>query len=200
MNNVPVEVAKLISGILDRIATVERERLYRRWHPTWGKGWPENDEDATLWLSEGGAGLVTQILRHTDMTNEELRALVHMGLIKLQNPKGKPIPEARLMTFWGRSPSNPAPGVPLDQLAVMSITVLEIALEVATALEPFTKEVEQPEELRPPIVTVSAGSIQFAVGGPLLASGVGLAVAVSAGLVATPIAVPAAAFLAATGA
>jgi hypothetical protein len=95
--------------------------------------------------------------------------------------------------------SNSAGAVPLDQLAVISTTVLELTLEVATALEPFAKDLEQPEDLRPPLVAVSAGSVQFTVGGPLLASGLGLAMAVSGGLVASPIAAPAAAFLAATG-
>jgi hypothetical protein len=198
MNDDLVGAAKLAAGVLGQMTAGDRERLLRRWHPSWGEGLPESDEDAISWLREGGGGLLTHILRHVDMTNEELRNLVQAGFIKLPHAKEIPRPHAQLRAFSGGTESN-ASGVPLDQLAIMSTVVLELSLEVATALEPFVGNVERPKELYPPTVTVDAGSIQLTVGGPLLASGVGLAVATSAGILISPLAIPAASLLAAAG-
>jgi hypothetical protein len=82
----------------------------------------------------------------------------------------------------------------------MSAVVLEVTARVASALRPFVKNAdEHPEELRPPSVEVRSGSIQFTVGGPLLASGVGLAIATGAGLVFPPAGLVGAGLLAVAG-
>jgi hypothetical protein len=198
MHEESIEVGKLISGILDRIAADEREQLYKRWRPTMEGDQVETGVDSISWLKGGGSDLATQILRHVDLTNEEVRTLVQLGVIKLEHPKAKPKLQARLTAFSGGIRPNTV-GVPLDQLTVMSAMILELSLDVATALEPFMQEGEQPEELRPPFVNVGAGSIQFTMGGPLLASGLGMAVAASANMLASPHAIPAAVVLATAG-
>lgn len=195
------DAAQLTWRILDRLTAPARERMFRRWgSPPEGRT-PEFEEDAVAWLKE--SGLVAEIFRQVDPADEDVQRLVELGALSLNIPKQTPVVSTDLKAFVVRDPTNgstPAAGVPLDQLAVMSAVVLELTARVAAALRPFVKKAnEHPEELRPPIVEVRSGSIQFTVGGPLLASGVGLAIATGAGLVFPPAGLVGASLLAVAG-
>jgi hypothetical protein len=83
--------------------------------------------------------------------------------------------------------------VGLLDLTLASALLSEIFVAWAEANAPFGYDLESP------VVVVEGGSVSFSIGGGLFASGLGLVVATSAGLVVAPLAVPAGSILAAAG-
>lgn len=168
-------------------------------------------------LSHKGSGLVLQPHERSQITPLLLRKINLTDLeISLLLQDGDFFPDFSQNTeqymSWSRDgqsiirfvfPSLPIYEELIDYRANFAVTdllaasaiVVEMSSSLASVNRVFQYEREsyprEPSGFAPPKVQVRSGSIEFAVGGGLFASGLGLVVACSAGIVAAPVIGPA---------
>jgi hypothetical protein len=128
------------------------------------------------WVGRTQESLMTSILRTVDMGDEGVAYLHRLGAL----PIGKEVFEGsvELRFSTGRYSSADDRSFSIADIAASSAALCELSMEIAAANYAFGIESD------PPSVRVDSGSIQYTVGGSLLASGLGLVVACGAGLVA----------------
>jgi len=124
------------------------------------------------------------VLRAVNLTDQEVFILAQQGMLTLFQPNRFPSPisvraflENRLQQY---PDSLPGIGVPLNQLAALSSSMMELTTVAAAALRGFMTQQLEDEQLVWPLVTVQPGSTWLGFGGSsslIAGSGVLLATA-----------------------
>lgn len=152
--------------------------------PPFVKGEFETSE-VTEWISRNQESLVAALTRIVDLTDEAIAYLFRLGVLPISNRDLHTV--AIQLRFFVHSDLLEEPRVggsqdfALNELAASSAMLSEICSEVAAANHSFGLTIP------PPIVTLERGSLQYTIGGGLLASGVALVMACGSGLVASPL-------------
>lgn len=177
--------------VLDRLRLeILRSEPYRRMRgePYWIEASESWRLDRDLgWLMNYSGRIAPFILRAVEVPGTLVRQLV--GDKELWRLHSSSLQQQSMIRF--RFPSYVASEtharrgeVPLDHLAAASAASCELFVALAQANRSLGIELQLPQ------VRVRRGSVEFAVGGGLFGSGVGLLVACSGGLVAAPVVGP----------
>jgi hypothetical protein len=131
--------------------------------------------------------IATALLRTRDLGDKEVARMVADGDLSLgQGFEGDvrvTISSPSLSGTEERRGGKRLGRVQLTDLAAASAMMSEMLVVIGAASKAFGREFD----VFPPEVEVRGGSVEFAVGGSLFASGIGMVVACSAGLLAAPI-------------
>lgn len=135
-------------------------------------------------MARHSGAVVPSLLRVVDLSDDAIALLFRLGVLRI----GRTSWEGSLqIKFSERAGLHTEPDSPNEQsvsitdLAATSAALCELFVEVGAANHSLGLT------LNPPVVSVQSGSVQYTVGGSLLASGVALVVACGAGIVVAPI-------------
>lgn len=189
-----LSLVDLRCGLSDAELSInDMPQLVRRWRGLEEESYSWSSEDETevhRWIRSRSASLVPTLFRVIDLTDDEVAEL--LGAEDL--PRGRGTLHVHLRFNPRAQPPAGSAVLNLADLAAGSALLMELYVAVAAAHLPFG------QRLSPPDVEVRSGSVQFTTSGSLLPAGLGLVVAASAGMIASPLALPAGGLLAVTGA
>jgi hypothetical protein len=144
-------------------------------------------EALAAWIPRHRRAITRGLLRLRDLLNSDVSALIADGDFDATVSRLSPV---SVIVHCARTAHEIAErlegGLPITDLAAASAMMAEMSFVLTAASFPLDPTVGE----RIPRVVVRPGSIQFSVGGGLVASGLGLIVACSAGLVAAPVVGP----------
>ena len=142
--------------------------------------------EAQEWVAKWRPQLGRLVLRYVDPTDEAIAGLVADGDL----PPPLEMRPLRLVIRFGRSDGSAPPdsglenAVPLSDLAIYSALLVDLHAALAGANRACGLETPTAS------VGIASGSVQVTVGGGLLATGLGLILSCSAGLIAAPMVGP----------
>jgi hypothetical protein len=127
------------------------------------------------WIAPVRKDLVPALLRVVNLTDAEISHMLADGDLSV----GTPLLTATqiVMRLTDTGPAEGKAGILITDLAAASAMLLEMTVVIGQANRAFGQEITPPE-----VLSVSSGSVEFAIRGSLLASGLGLIVFCSAGL------------------
>ena len=138
------------------------------------------------WIQHHRAQIAPLVLRYVDPPDRVVEGLVMDGDLQVPHPEGG-VPSVLSfspLTEFETSVTQSPGQIPVLDLALTSAFVSELFVDMARANRVCGTWVD------PPQAAVTRGSVQYTLGSGLFASGMGLLVACSAGLVGAPIVGP----------
>lgn len=149
---------------------------------------PYEPRDFHKWFKPHRQQVLPVLLRMTDFTDEEITHFIAEGDLKVGQTSFRQNVRVRLVPLGSKSQSESIKDnrVLLTDLAAASGMMCEMFISLGAANQHFSN-FNRELLLAPPRVQVKSGSIEYTIGGGLFASGVGLIVASSAGLVGVPV-------------
>jgi hypothetical protein len=169
----------------EKIAIIRAGRLTDD-RPSILRGRGGNRSDLSKWMKPIRHTIVPLLLRVVDLSDNAIGKLVSDGDLSLGDLFTAR--QVNLRFFLERAASHAPPhtfdagAVRLTDLTGCSAVLFEMFVSICSANRPLGLQ----ETFIPPDVRVEGGSVQFSLGGGMVASGIGLIVACSSGLLAPP--------------
>lgn len=164
--------------------------------PPWLRGLGGAYEPVRQWMGINRTKIADVIFRVVDPTDNEVSLLAGDVPLWVEAEPSSSGVTLKFEPFASQShdPDLGGPGIFLTDLALAADLGMEFFASIRRANRPLGLVVD------PPRVRIKSGSVDFTIGGGLLAGGLGLIVACGAGLIAAPVVGPAAGvFLAGAG-